>query len=120
MDILIRDVKEEVVEALDRLARETGMSRSSYIRARLTDAAQAGRLPARFGEGYRAFASGGGKATLKRGGPGDRVQRGARKLSQEEFDAFQRACMVADPRNGGDWLEARRILEAAGFEVFHI
>ena len=38
MDLLIRDVPEEVVAALDAEARRLGLSRSQYLRRRLSQA----------------------------------------------------------------------------------
>ncbi|MEV6305086.1 ribbon-helix-helix protein, CopG family [Actinoplanes sp. NPDC051861] len=38
MDLLIRDVPEEVVAALDAEARRLGLSRSEYLRRRLAQA----------------------------------------------------------------------------------
>jgi hypothetical protein len=47
---------------------------------------------------------------------GESVSGGADKLSQKEFDAYQQAKHVADPRNGGDMNKAKAILETAGFK----
>jgi len=44
-DILIRDLPDEVVAALDSSAARLGLSRSEYIRRRLTQDAQAARVP---------------------------------------------------------------------------
>jgi hypothetical protein len=48
---------------------------------------------------------------------GGKVQSGASGLNQEQFDAYKRASMIADEINGGDWDQAKYILEDAGFEV---
>ena len=44
-DILIRDVPNDVVAALDTLATRLGLSRSEYIRRRLSQDAQTARVP---------------------------------------------------------------------------
>ena len=69
-----------------------------------------------FGQGIQAFTSTGGKARLVN--ILDGVGGGASDLTQEQFDAYKRAKLIADPRNGGDWANARQVLEDAGFEVF--
>lgn len=59
----------------------------------------------------------GGKCTLKRMS-GGKVQSGCSGLSQDEFDAYKKAAMIAAEINGGDWDRAKYFLEDAGFEVF--
>ncbi|MGH3633290.1 type II toxin-antitoxin system VapB family antitoxin [Mycobacterium sp.] len=44
-DILIRDLPSEVLTGLDALAARLGLSRSEYIRRRLTQDAQTARQP---------------------------------------------------------------------------
>ena len=43
-DLLIRDVPEDVLATLDQLAASLGLSRSEYIRRRLTQDAQTARI----------------------------------------------------------------------------
>jgi plasmid stability protein len=58
-DILIRDVPDDVVAVLDNRASRMGLSRTEYIRRRLTQDAQSDRFPVtaedlhRFGESFR-------------------------------------------------------------------
>lgn len=54
-DILVRDVPNDVVAALDTLAARLGLSRSEYIRRRLTQDAQTIRVPVTDAD-LRAFA----------------------------------------------------------------
>jgi hypothetical protein len=54
-DILIRDVPSDVLAALDTLATRLGLSRSEYIRRRLTQDAQTVRAPVTDAD-LRAFA----------------------------------------------------------------
>jgi len=57
-DVLIRDVPEDVLVALDALAEGMGLSRTEYIRRRLAQDAHTARLPVtvedlrRFGEAF--------------------------------------------------------------------
>ena len=119
MDIIIRGLKDKTVATLDALAAEAGQSREAYLRTRLERIVAEGWTPNRPGTGYRAFATSGGKATMLMFDGGS-VSGGASNLAQAEMDAFTKAKFVADAKNGGKWSEARRILEAAGFEVFQV
>ena len=57
-DVLIRDVPEDVLVALDALAEGMGLSRTEYIRRRLAQDAHTARLPVtvedlrRFGKAF--------------------------------------------------------------------
>jgi len=57
-DVLIRDVPEDVLVALDALAERVGLSRTEYIRRRLAQDAHTTRLPVtvedlrRFGKAF--------------------------------------------------------------------
>lgn len=57
-DVLIRDVPEDVLVALDALAERMGLSRTEYIRRRLAQDAHTAQLPVtvedlrRFGEAF--------------------------------------------------------------------
>jgi plasmid stability protein len=61
IDIVIRDVPDDVVAALDTRANRMGLSRTEYIRRRLTQDAQSGRVPVttedlcRFGESFHVL-----------------------------------------------------------------
>lgn len=44
-DVLIRDVPEDVLAALDTLAAKMGLSRTEYIRRRLAQDANTARVP---------------------------------------------------------------------------
>ena len=58
-DLLIRDVPDDVVAALDARAARLGLSRNEYIRRRLAQDAQTGQVPVttddlrRFADTYR-------------------------------------------------------------------
>ncbi len=64
MDLLIRDVPDDVVAALDAEAKRLGLSRSEYLRRRLSQAVpQEGRVVtvahlARFEEAFAGLADG--------------------------------------------------------------
>ena len=54
-DVLIRDIPDDVLAALDILATRMGLSRSEYIRRRLTQDAQTAHVPVT-AEDLRRFA----------------------------------------------------------------
>lgn len=114
-DIAIRNIPDEVIAALDELRGKT--SREEFIRQKLAEIAEAGEVPPpRFGKGLRASTPTGGKVRIVQ--YIESVGGGASSLSEEQFAAYQRARLLADPRNGGKWAEAKAILEEVGFEVF--
>lgn len=114
-DIAVRGIPDEVIAALDELRGKT--SREEFVRQKLAEVAEAGEVPPpRFGKGLRAFTSTSGTVRIVQ--YTESVGGGASSLSEEQFAAYQRARLLADPRNGGKWQEARQVLEAAGFEVF--
>lgn len=114
-DIAIRGIPDEVVAKLDQL--KGNLSREEFIRQKLAAIAETGEVPPpRFGKGLRASTETGGKVRIVQ--YIESVGGGASELSQEQFSAYQRARLLADPRNGSKWQEAQAVLEAAGFEVF--
>lgn len=117
-DLIIRNVPDEILTELDRLAEVAKQSRQQYLITRLAELVEAGPIPARWGEGFKAFTLDGGEITMRRLDAS--IQAGAKSLTQEQMDAYQRAKLLADPKNGSQWGEARKILEKAGFEVFNI
>lgn len=117
MDILIRDVPEEIVQRIDELARKANQTRQGYLLGRINDLAKGDWQPVRHGQGFKCFTPTGGEATIRM--YSESVGGGADRLTQAQMDAYQRAKLLADPRNGGRWAEAREVLEKAGFEVFN-
>lgn len=114
-DILIRNVPEEIIHGLDQLKGK--LSREEFLRRKLVEIAEAGEVPRlRHGQGLRAYTENGGHARLVAYTAS--VGGGAGNLTREQFDAYHRAKLLADPRNGEDWAKARKALEDAGFEVF--
>lgn len=68
---------------------------------------------------FKAFASNGAKCTIQQMLPYG-TGGGASNMTQEQFNAYERAKLTADKRNQGDMDEAKQILEAAGFEVYWV
>lgn len=114
-DIIIRNVPEEIVMQLDSIKGD--LSREEFLRRKLAQIADAGEVPQlRHGQGIRAKTAAGGMARIVQYTAS--VGGGASNLTQNQFDAYKQAKLIADPRNGGDWAKARTVLESAGFEVF--
>lgn len=109
---------DELINQFDELAEAHGMTRTAYIIQLMRDAVSAGYIPMRDGEGYRAITAAGGEITLIR--HNDYVSGGMNRLDDQEQLAFEKARERARPENGSQWLEARRILEAAGFKVHRL
>lgn len=117
-DLIIRNVSDETLAELDRLAEAANQSRQQYLLTRLAELAESGPTPTRWGEGFKAFTPSGGEVTMRR--LDESVQAGAKELTQEQMKAYQRAKLLADAKNGSRWAEARKVLEDVGFEVFNI
>lgn len=117
-DLIIRDVPDEILTALDDLAKQANQSRQQYLLTRLAELAETGPLPIRLGEGFKGYTPNGGEITMRRADVD--LSTGAKNLTQTQADAFRRAKLLASPKNGSKWAEARKILEDAGFEVFNI
>lgn len=113
--INIRNVPSEILAQIDVLKGE--QSREAFLRQKLAEIAAAGEVPPpRHGKGIRAFTEDGGRVHLTQ--YIEYVGHSAVNLTQEQFDVYQRAHLLASPKNGGRWAEAISLLKEAGFEVF--
>lgn len=112
-------VDDELVERFDNLASEHGMTRTALIVQLMEDALNAGYVPMREGEGFRAITGSGAEIALTR--HEKYVSSGKHGLLNDDQEAaFERACLIISPENGSQWVEARRTLEKAGFKVFKL
>jgi hypothetical protein len=112
-------VDDELVKRFDELAREHGLTRTAFIAQLMEDALCAGYIPMRQGEGYRAITGSGAEISLTRHDSHVAAdQQGL--LSDDQEAAFARARLIVSPENGSRWVEARIILERAGFRVFKL
>lgn len=116
-DIMIRNIPDDIAARIAEIAEASGQSREAYLRQRLAEIAEAGEIVPRWGDGFKCFAKSGGEVTLR--SLAESISGGAKNLTEKEFAAYQRARLLADPRNGSKWGEARKVLEEAGFEVFN-
>lgn len=115
MNITIRNIPEEVIAQIDAI--KGPLSREEFLRRKLAEIAEIGEVPqVRQDQGLRGYTDTGGTVRLVQYTAS--VGGGASDLTQEQFAAYQRAKLVADPRNDGDWTEVKKILEAVGLEMY--
>jgi hypothetical protein len=108
-----------LVSQFDKLARTHGMTRTAFIVQLMQDAVSAGYVPMRDGEGFRAITGAGTEISLVRFKKGvGSEQQGL--LNDDQEVAFERAKQISDPAYGSRWVEARKVLEEAGFRVFKL
>jgi hypothetical protein len=110
---------DNLIERFDELARDHGLTRTGLIVQLMRDALDAGYAPRRPGEGLRAITGSGAEVSLERR---EKYVSSGRTglLTDEQEAAFARACELAAPERGSQWVEARKTLEAAGFKVFKL
>ena len=115
----LRVENDELVSQFDELARDHGMTRTALIVRLMEDAINAGYVPMRDGEGFRAITGSGAEISLAR--HEKYVTSGKHGLLNDDQEAaFERAQLVASPEYGSQWVEARKTLEKAGFKVFKL
>jgi hypothetical protein len=108
-----------LVKKFDELARTHGMTRTAFIVQLMYDAVNAGYVPMREGEGFRAITGSGAEVSLKRFNK-DVVSEQDGLLNDDQEAAFERAKQISEPEYGSRWVEARKVLEEAGFKVFKL
>ena len=110
---------DELVGQFDELARSHGMTRTAFIAQLMADAVNTGYVPMREGEGFRAITGSGAEVSLIRHSQHvSSSQQGL--LNDDQEVAFARAIKLSNPENGSRWVEARDVLEEAGFKVFKL
>jgi hypothetical protein len=109
----------ELVNQFDELARTHGMTRTAFIVQLMRDTVSAGYVPMRNGEGLRAITGSGAEVSLTRLNQ-DVISKQQGLLSDDQESAFKRAKQISGPKHGNRWVEARTILEEAGFKVFRL
>ena len=108
-----------LVRQFDELARTHGMTRTALIVQLMQDAVSAGYVPMREGEGFRAITGSGTEVSIIRLSK-DVVGEQDGLLNDGQKVAFERAKQISEPEYGSRWVEARKMLEEAGFKVFKL
>jgi hypothetical protein len=121
-DILIRNLPIDVANKLTELAQLNGENRMQFIIKRLTELAnsdggwQSENLS--YGEGLIAYTPDGGEISLRQ--LVEDVQSTVIGLNSEEARLLKKLKLLVSPKNGGQWVKARQLMEEAGFEVFNV
>ena len=113
-DILIRDVPEDIANALTAKAAEDGMDRMAWLRQQLILLAAKPTIRKRYS--FKALSENGAYATVKR--EYDFVQQGAKNCSEEQFDAYHKAVEYVRRNELGDYEAAYKLLLQHFDEVF--
>jgi hypothetical protein len=114
-DILIRDVPENIAQALTEKALKDGtMDRQAWLRKKLIELATMPTVRSRYS--FKAVGENGAYITIKR--QVDFVQRGAKNCNEEQFNAYQRACDYVERNELGDYEAAYKLLVQHFDEVF--
>ena len=111
---LIRDIPDEIMSTIEEKAGADGMNAEAWIRAQLVKLAATPTIRKRYS--FKAVSENGAYVTIKR--QVDFVQRGAKNCSQEQFDAYQRACDYVERNELGDYEAAYKLLVQHFDEVF--
>jgi hypothetical protein len=114
-DILIRDVPEEIAQALTVKASEDGKDRMAWLREQLIRLAAQPTIKTRYS--FKAFGEHGAYATIERR-YADHIQSGAKNCSQEQFDAYNKAKLYCERNELGDYEAAYKLLLQHFDEVF--
>jgi plasmid stability protein len=115
-DILIRTVPEDIYAALKEKAASDGKGLEPWLRERLAMLAAQPTIRKRYK--FTALGENGAKVTIERHYADGPVQRGAKNCSQEQFDAFQKAALLAECNELGDYEAAYKLLLTNFDEVF--
>ena len=95
-----------LVGRFDELASTHGMTRTAFIVQLMQDAVNAGHVPMRDGEGFRAITGSGTEVSLIRSNKGvSSEQQGL--LNDDQEVAFERAKQISEPAYGSRWGDRR-------------
>lgn len=116
MNITIRNIPDEVLAQINAI--KGPLSREEFLRRALAEIAEVGEVlqVKHTGAGLRGFTETGG--TVRLVAYASSIGGSAANLTPEQFAAYQRAKLLVDPRNGGDWDRAKKVLEAAKIEMY--
>lgn len=115
-DITIRKVDEGVANALTEQAEKQGISREALIKQILDQYVKRIGIPPK---GFMGYAPNGTEFSLF--SVGDEIISSTTKgagLTETQIRTLRKAELICQPKNGSQWAEARRMLEAAGLEVY--
>ncbi len=114
-DIIIRDVPEDIISALNVKAAEDGKSREAWLREQLI--LLAAKLTIYKAYRFKAHGEDGAYAQI-RYEFGAVQSRGAKNCSAEQFDAYKKAVEYCERNELGDYEAAYKLLLQHFDEVF--
>lgn len=112
MEIVIHNIDEKTVKALQAQARSKGIELEEYLRRRLDEMTG----PLAKVQAIRATAPSGHSFHIKY--YCNRMSCASSEAFEDEVRITQKAANMCSPLNGARWSDARVLLEEAGFEVF--
>jgi hypothetical protein len=115
MEILIRDIPDDIANALKVKASEDGMDRQAWIRQQLIRLAAQPTIKSRYS--FKAFGPEGSYAQIRREADGLAGQ-GSKNCSQAQLDAYKKAVEYAQRNELGDYEAAYKLLLSNFDEVF--
>jgi plasmid stability protein len=112
-DLLIRNVPDEVLTALSKLAAAQDKDRQTWVREKLIEMASQPVVRERYV--LKAYGENGGYAQIRRA---DSIGGGAQNLSDEQMAAYRKARDFVQNNKPGDREEAIKILKTVFETVF--
>lgn len=116
MDLLIRNVSDDIHAALREKAASDGKTLEGWLREQMIHLAAMPTIKTRYS--FKAFGPEGAYATIERRSADGHVQRGAKNCSEAQFNAFQKAAEYAQRNELGDYEAAYKLLLQNFDEVF--
>ena len=113
---LLRDIPDEVLAAIEAKAGAENMNAAAWIRAQLIRLAAEPVVRKRYK--FTALGENGAKVTIERRWPDSAPSRGAKNCSQAQFDAYEKAALLCERNEPGDYEKAYQLLLGAFDEVF--
>lgn len=115
-EISIRNVPDDIYQALKEKATADGKGLETWIREQLTLLTARPTVRKRYK--FTALGENGAKITIERRWPDSVPSRGAKNCSQEQFDAYEKAALLCERNEPGDYEKAYQLLLGAFDEVF--
>lgn len=112
---LIRDIPDETIKIIEEKAGADGMNAEAWIRSQLIRIAAQPTIKKQYS--FKAFGENGARITLRRFPEGG-IGGGASGCSQEQYAAYQKAKLLCERNNVGDYESAYALLSGQFDEVF--
>lgn len=114
LNILIRDIPHDIADVLTAKALEDGKDRQTWLREKLILLAAQPTIRKRYS--FKAFGPESAHVTIKR--QYDHVQHGAKNCNEEQFNAYEKAVLMCERNEIGDYEATYKLLLQNFDEVF--